>query len=202
MNKEKYNFSRLTITLIVINIAIYLYTMLLSKSENISIMVLLNHGGLYRDLVLEGEYYRLLISNFLHGNFLHLFFNMYCLFSIGPIFEKLLGKFRYLLLYLICGLSGSFLSFLLIKENTVSVGASSSIFGLFGALIVFTLMRKDLFQLGASKNIIIMVLINLFYGFFSQGSMKIDNFGHIGGLVMGAIIAFIIVNLNKYKKRG
>src|SRR5690606_12288461 len=81
-----------------------------------------------------GEYYRFLTSMFLHYGIIHLLFNMYVLWVVGQYLERELGAVRYLSLYLVSGLGGGVLTYLLSAPNTAAAGASGCIFGLFGAM--------------------------------------------------------------------
>ena len=80
--------------------------------------------------------FRLVSSMFLHAGFMHIFFNMYSLYIVGPKVEDFFGKWKYTLIYLLSGISGGLLS-IAMNDNVVTVGASGAIFGLFGALLYF-----------------------------------------------------------------
>jgi membrane associated rhomboid family serine protease len=132
-----------------------------------------------------GEWWRLLTAAFLHGSFLHIAFNMYVLFALGPTLERILGHGRYLTLYVLSALGGGVASYVFSDLRTVSVGASGAIFGLMGALIVAgRRLRYDITQ------VVILLAINVAIGFFSPG---VDWRAHFGGLVIGALVAAIFV---------
>lgn len=131
--------------------------------------------------VAEGEYYRLVTALFLHANVMHILFNMWALYVVGPPLEALLGRLRYVALYFLCGLSGSALAYLLADPRTETVGASGAIFGLFGAL--FVVGRRLNLNIGP---IGIVIALNLVLTFTISG---ISWQGHIGGLVAGAALA-------------
>lgn len=131
--------------------------------------------------VADGEYYRLLTAAFLHGGTLHLLFNMLALYLLGPALEAALGRVRFLALYLLSALGGSITSYALASPLQPSLGASGAIFGLFGAmLIVSRRLRADV------AGIAVVLGINLVLSFTIP---NIDWRAHIGGLVVGAIIA-------------
>ncbi|MEJ7485500.1 rhomboid family intramembrane serine protease, partial [Staphylococcus hominis] len=88
-------------------------------------------GGLVHLNVVHGEWYRLITSMFLHFNFEHILMNMLSLFIFGKIVEAIIGPMKMLILYIISGLFGNFLS-LSFNTDTVSAGASGAIFGLIG----------------------------------------------------------------------
>ena len=150
--------------------------------------VLIEYGANLDVFVKNGEYYRLLTSMFLHSGLLHLFFNMYALYIIGPQVESFFGKTKYLIIYLLSGISGSLLS-VAFNVNTVSVGASGAIFGLFGALLYFGYNYRGYLGNVIKSQILPVVIINLIFGFISTG---VDVAGHIGGLIGGIIVSSVL----------
>ena len=150
--------------------------------------VLIEYGANLDVLVKNGEYYRLLTSMFLHSGLLHLFFNMYALYIIGPQVESFFGKTKYLIIYLLSGISGSLLS-VAFNVNTVSVGASGAIFGLFGASLYFGYNYRGYLGNVIKSQILPVVIINLIFGFISTG---VDVAGHIGGLIGGIIVSSVL----------
>jgi len=126
------------------------------------------------------QWYRLLSSVFLHQEPWHIAFNMLALWWVGAPLEGVLGRARYLALYLISGLGGSALVMLL-APGVQTLGASGAIFGLFGATAVFVRrMRYDM------RPVLILIGLNLFFTFtWSNISWQ----GHIGGLVAGSVMA-------------
>jgi membrane associated rhomboid family serine protease len=127
-----------------------------------------------------GQWYRLLTTVFLHQQVMHLAFNMLALWWVGGPLESLLGRARYLALYLLSGLGGSALVILL-SPGTATLGASGAIFGLFGATAVCVRrMRYDM------KPVLILLGLNLFFTFTWSG---ISWQGHVGGLVTGTLAA-------------
>ncbi|MGI5246218.1 rhomboid family intramembrane serine protease [Dactylosporangium sp. CA-139066] len=132
--------------------------------------------------VADGEWYRLVTSMFLHFGILHLVMNMWALWVIGRPLEAALGRWRFLALYLLCGLGGSVLAFGLGAPNTPSAGASGAIFGLFGALIM--VLRRLRLSIASVLPVLIFNLV-ITFGFSSYISWQ----AHIGGLITGAIVA-------------
>ncbi|MPZ28117.1 MAG: rhomboid family intramembrane serine protease [Micromonosporaceae bacterium] len=131
--------------------------------------------------VAEGEYYRLVTSMFLHYGIFHLLLNMYALWIVGRALEPLLGRARFLALYLLSGLGGGVATYLFASMGTISAGASGAVFGLFAAFYI--LMRR----LGRDTSMITTILvINLVLTFVIS---NISIWGHLGGLATGAVIA-------------
>ena len=136
-------------------------------------------------IAVGGEWWRLITAAFLHGSFLHIAFNMYVLFAIGPTLERILGHGRYLTLYVLAALGGGVASYAFSDMRTVSVGASGAIFGLMGALVVAgRRLRYDV------TFVIVLLGINVVIGFISPA---VDWRAHLGGLVTGAAVAAIMV---------
>lgn len=141
-------------------------------------------------LVADGEWYRLFTVTLLHGSWLHLAFNMYALYLVGPIVERWYGWLRFVLIYLACAAAGSIGSFVF-GGDAPSVGASGAIFGLFGVVLAAGRLHRPVdhqsrmfvSQLG------MLIVINLVFGFVVPG---IDNAAHIAGLVAGLFIGAIV----------
>ncbi|NWF26836.1 rhomboid family intramembrane serine protease [Streptomyces sp. PKU-EA00015] len=143
--------------------------------------------------VAEGEWYRLVTSMFLHQEIWHIAFNMLGLWWLGGPLEQALGRSRYLALYLISGLAGSALTYLLADPGQGSLGASGAIFGLLGATMV--LMRRLRYDM---RPVIALLAINLVITFFWPG---IAWQAHVGGLIAGAAIAYGLVHAPQGKRR-
>jgi membrane associated rhomboid family serine protease len=130
----------------------------------------------------EHQYYRAFTAMFFHANFQHIFFNMLALLIVGPAVEVLLGKARFLALYLIAGLGGSVGSYLLSPPNVAGLGASGAIMGLIGAYIVLGLRRRL-----PIAPVVGLLVLNLLIGFTGG----IDWRAHLGGLATGAFLALV-----------
>lgn len=134
--------------------------------------------------VAVGEWWRLITVGFLHAGFVHIAFNMYALWLLGPGLERVYGPRRFAVIYALALLGGSTASFLFNAPNTPAVGASGAIFGLFGATIVVA--RR--FGRDASS-IYSILLINVIIGFVVP---NIDWRAHAGGLVIGSLTAWLL----------
>ncbi|MFI6207295.1 rhomboid family intramembrane serine protease [Streptomyces sp. NPDC051041] len=142
--------------------------------------------------VAEGEWYRLVTSVFTHEAVWHIAFNMLSLWWLGGPLEAALGRVRYLALYLVSGLAGSALTYLLAAPTTASLGASGAIFGLFGATAV--LMRRLNYDM---RPVIALLVINLIFTF---GWSNIAWQAHIGGLVAGVVIGYGMVHAPRERR--
>ena len=129
----------------------------------------------------HGEYYRLISSAFVHYGLIHILFNMYALYVLGPPLEEHLGRGRFASLYGLSALGGSVLVYLLSPLEAATAGASGAIFGLFGATFVAS-KRLNL----DVKWLVGLIAVNLVVSFTFPG---VSWQGHIGGLITGAAVA-------------
>lgn len=184
-----------TYGIIAVNVFVYLLSAILSGNLfNIDINVLINLGAKENNLIMQGEYYRLITCMFLHGGLLHIALNMYSLYNIGPLVEQVYGKVKYLIVYFAAGITSSIFSFLF--SNDVSIGASGAIFGLLGITLVFAVSEKEKIGKEFYKNILMVIVANLILGFSIP---NIDNFAHLGGLIGGTIVGIVYRTVNAKK---
>ena len=169
--------------------------MFIISGFGVDIVSLIKFGANYGEYVKNGEVFRLVSSMFLHAGFIHIFFNMYSLYVIGPKIEDFYGKWKYILIYLFSGISGGLLS-IAMNGNVVTVGASGAIFGLFGSLIYLGYNYRGYIGNIVKSQIIPIVIYNLLLGFFING---IDMWGHIGGLIGGFIVSYIVGTIEDKK---
>ncbi|XXM73746.1 rhomboid family intramembrane serine protease [Lysinibacillus sphaericus] len=148
---------------------------------------LIKYGAKYNPLIIEGEWWRLITPIFLHIGLLHLLMNTLALYYLGSAVERIYGRFRFVFIYMLSGITGSFASYLF--TSNLSAGASGAIFGCFGALLYFGVLYPKIFFRTMGFNIIAVILLNLAFGFTFPG---IDNAGHLGGLAGGFLAAGIV----------
>ncbi|GAB4143637.1 MAG: hypothetical protein Fur0041_18710 [Bacteroidia bacterium] len=147
-------------------------------------------GANFKPLTMHGEYWRMFTSMFVHFGIFHIAMNLYALMSVGVILEPFIGTFRFSLLYIISGLTGSIASLWWHNASTVSAGASGAVFGVYG--IFFALLTTNLIDKQVRNQML--TSIGTFIGFNLLFGMQsgIDNAAHIGGLVGGAIGGYLI----------
>lgn len=178
-----------TMILILINVIIFIITAILSKSIiDINTIVLVECGAKVNYLINKGQIFRLLTAEFLHGGIMHILFNMYSLYIVGTVVEKIYGWKKYISIYILSALTSSILSYML-APMTISVGASGAIFGILGAFLYFAIKERKHLQRGTLGNIIAVIVLNLYIGFTST---SIDNLGHIGGFLGGFILSIFL----------
>lgn len=181
-----------TYTLIGITVAVYL----LQLVPGLAITPRFWYAGVY-SLPENFEPWRMLTSVFLHSTTLifHVLLNMYTLWIFGQLLEGLLGRSRFLSLYLISGLAGSVGVLWLGNPGTAVLGASGAIFGLMGAFLV---IQRRLG--GDATQLLVLVGINLVIGFIPGFNIAWQ--AHLGGLVGGALVGLIFVETRKREQRG
>ena len=186
-----------TVTLIVINIAVFFILTLFGDTEDAVFM--LQHGAMYAPYVTEGhEYYRIFTCLFLHFGIAHLLNNMVMLGALGWNLELEIGKIRYIIIYLGSGIIGNIISLcydLTLQQPAVSAGASGAIFGLMGALLYVVIANRGRLGRLSGRGMLVMVALSLYFGLTSSG---VDNLAHIGGLVSGFLLAVVLYRRRKW----
>jgi rhomboid protease GluP len=148
--------------------------------------VLRDFGGLVPSLVHSGQWWRLVTFNFLHIGLMHLMFNSSALFSIGPQVEGIFGSQKFVFAYVGTGTASAFASYLFLPND--SAGASGAIFGLIGLMAVYGYRLGGSFGRAVMKQMLIWAGIGIMFGFF----IGANNVAHIGGLVAGAALGFVL----------
>ena len=182
--------------IIAVNIIYFLFLEITGSSLNTGFMV--KRGAMYAPLILQyGEYYRLLTSVFMHFGIGHLINNMLVLFVLGDNLERALGKVKYLIFYLLCGIGANIISLAVNMGRgyyVVSAGASGAIFGVVGGLVYAVAVNRGRLEDLSTQQLMILVAVTLYHGFTSTG---VDNAAHLGGLLIGIFLGMIF-----YRKPG
>jgi rhomboid protease GluP len=183
----------ITTTLVGMNVAVYLAMVLTGVSPvEPTIPQLLKWGANWGPLSLGAEPWRILASTYVHGGIIHIALNMWCLWNLGFLAERVFDPWTYVFTYTCCGLAGSIAS-LWWHPMAVGVGASGAIFGLAGALIAALYLghlpiSKEAIR-GTLKSLVAFAGYNLFFGAVVPG---IDNSAHIGGLLAGLVLGAVL----------
>jgi rhomboid protease GluP len=183
------------ITPIIINLNIVIFILMVISGVNFMLPdseSLIKWGANFRPVTLEGEWWRLITSCFLHIGILHLLMNMYALLYIGLLLEPHLGKARFAAAYLLTGITASMAS-LWWHDLTISAGASGAIFGMYGVFLA--MLTTNFIEKSARKalltSIAVFVGYNILNGF--KPNSGIDNAAHIGGLIGGLVIGYTLI---------
>lgn len=195
--------STATSVLVAVNVALYALTWYLSQtasapgpnpasfSGEIRGDVLLRFGAKFGPYIWAGEWWRLVTAMFLHAGLLHIGFNLWCLFDLGPTVESLFSTTKFVFMYLVTGVAGFVLS-LWWSPGIPSVGASGAILGLIGILIGASFhhgrLGKD-YRAQLLRWVFYIFVIGIFGGVFGFGT---DNAAHVGGLALGTLLGYVV----------
>lgn len=178
--------------MILINVLVFIAVEFTGTSQDA--WHVLEYGAAYTPYIIQnGEVYRLFTSMFLHFGIEHLVNNMLVLFVLGSRLERVIGKIRFLLIYLLGGIAGNVVSLLLelkTQEFSVSAGASGAVFAVMGAMIYIVIRNKGWLGDLSMRQILVMAAFSLYFGFTSSG---VDNVAHIGGLLAGFVLAVLVL---------
>lgn len=195
---RRYKLTPITMIIIAINIFAYLityYTNFLGGEEEI-----VQKGALsWFYLKHEQEYYRFVTSMFLHGDWSHLFNNMLVLLFVGGNLERVVGRYRYISLYLGTGILAGAVSVgynmwmeqdaIFFNQTTISIGASGAIFGVVGAILYIVLLNKGRLAEISTSQMILFVALSLYNG---VANSQIDQAAHVGGFIAGLIMTIFL----------
>lgn len=191
---------QMSLFMAVINVVVFILMECIGDTEDGSWM--LRHGAMYVPFVLNGEYYRIITSMFLHFGFEHLVNNMFMLLLLGRQLEYEVGNVRFLCIYLLSGIGGNLLSMwseIRISEYSVSAGASGAVFGIIGALFYIAIRNGGRIGELTGRGLLVMIFISFYYGFTSSG---IDVLAHAGGLATGFLCAVFLYRKRNTKSRA
>ncbi|QUE85088.1 rhomboid family intramembrane serine protease [Exiguobacterium alkaliphilum] len=149
---------------------------------------LIRFGAKVNPLIDEGEWWRLLTPMFLHIGWFHFGINMFALWSLGPLVERMYGSPRFVIIYLLAGIIASTASYAF--SDAISAGASGALFGLVGALLYFGIRDRSLFMKTLGPPLFIMLGLNVGLAFVLGASL--DHSAHAGGLVGGFLMAGVV----------
>ncbi len=186
---KRFKAYKFTYSIMIINICIFLLEVVKSRNIiEIDIYTLIEMGAKFNQLINYGQFYRLITAAFLHGSLIHIFFNMSALNIIGKEVETVYGGRKMIIIYLLSAIGGNIFSYIF-NSRGISVGASGAIFGLLGAMLVFGIKERHNIGKRYVKNIIQTIGLNVIIG---VAIPNIDNFAHLGGLTIGALISTVL----------
>lgn len=192
--KKLFNYGKPFFTYLLLIAIAVLFLLLEINGGSTQVSNLIDFGAKYNPLIEQGEWWRFFTSMFLHIGFVHFFMNSLALYYLGTLVERIYGNWRFFVIYFFAGFVGSVASFAF--NEHVAAGASGAIFGCFGALLYFGVVHKKLFFRTIGANVIMILIINIAFGFIVP---MVDNSAHIGGLV-GGFFAAAAVHLPNHKK--
>lgn len=177
-----------TWTLLVLTIGVYLVEVLAGGSQNSN--TLMTMGAMTNVSIQTGDWWRLITPIFLHLSVFHIFMNGFTLLYVGQILEPMIGHWRFLTIYLLSGITGNLASFAFGSDNTISVGASTSIFGLFAAFLALEFIyRENRFMTEIGKSFLGLIVVNLLLDLLMP---SINIWGHLGGALGGLFLGYTL----------
>lgn len=179
-----------TLALIAINVGVAVAEFASGSSASFTNNTIFLHGVLYGPLVGQGDWWRLVTAMFLHANFLHIAVNMYSLYWAGTILESVIGRWRFLLLYMAAGIAGS-AGALVWSPTTPTLGASGAIFGILGALYVLERNR----HIASGGQIAGLIVLNLIITFALSSYISVG--AHVGGLIGGIALMWLMLQFRR-----
>lgn len=187
-----YEKSKVTFILLAIMIVYFIFMTL--NGGTTSIENLVKYGAMFPPFVTEyNQYYRFITSIFIHIGAMHILFNGYALYVFGPQIERLMGPKKYLLFFVLTGIGGNIATYIF-NYVSVSAGASGSLFGLFGAFLYLVVRHPQVVTPEGKRSILQLLGINLALTFFVP---SISITAHLGGLIMGFLLSFVFIKINR-----
>ena len=165
---------------------------------SIDVLTLVRFGAKYGFLIADGEWWRFITPVFLHASLIHIGFNSWVLFDLGPAVEGLYGPQKFLVLYITTG-AASFIASFLWNPNVPSVGASGAIFGLIGVMIAYGYRNRRGAGDAVRNMFVRWAVYMLMFGLIMPG---IDNAAHIGGLAAGIAFGYLVSDLPELTQTG
>jgi membrane associated rhomboid family serine protease len=150
-------------------------------------------------LTLSGEYWRLFTAGFLHANLLHIGLNMWCLWYVGPLSERLFGKWQTFAIYMVTGVGGALLS-IASNHQRSELGASGAIFGIVGAVLAGVKFGNFAIPAGEKKAIFSSMAFFAIFNFMFGMYGNIDNMCHLGGFVTGLLVGLPLSAFARHNK--
>lgn len=196
-NSENSYITPVNVAFAIVNVAVFFILSMIGDPQDGEFMY--QYGAMYPLAVLDGEWYRLVTSSFLHFSLEHLFNNMLLLVCLGSYLEKEFGRVKYIIFYFAAGILSSAVSmfYMLYRgEMAVSAGASGVVYAMIGALLYIIILNKGRFKNLTIRRFMIMIILSLYFGFTSVGG-NVDNAAHIGGICGGFLLGILLYRKKK-----
>lgn len=185
------------VTMAIIAINVVYFIVLYAKGVLNNGMLLIKFGASVPPLDIQGDYYRLLTSAFMHFDLTHLANNMIMLYFVGDYVEEALGKWKYLICYLLCAVGGNLVSnlyYMFTDKVIIAMGASGAVFGLAGVLAYIVIRNKGHYKNLSIQRVILFLILCIYSGVSNSG---VNNAAHAGGLITGFLTAILFYRVKK-----
>ena len=205
VNTVPFRVTPVNVSLVALNIIVFIAIIIFNGDllATYDTEIMLKMGALSYNTFIDGKWYEIITSMFLHFGITHLFNNMLLLIYVGCELEKRIGSFKYLIVYMISGMVGNIASLWYYSRigelDVASAGASGAIFGVVGCLAIYLLVIPSKNRNLTTRRLIIMAGLTIYYGLTSVG---IDNAAHIGGFCCGLISGFLLSKILYCDKLG
>jgi rhomboid protease GluP len=195
--KQYIRYYPITAVLIGINLVIMLLMEWYGSSKDN--LTLIQFGAIFDLPGLQPEWWRYVTAMFVHIGFAHLLFNSFALYIFAPALEIMLGKWRYLVLYVVSGIAGNVISKWLHQDHFIGAGASGAIYGIYAAYLFLAVFRKDIIDNQTKQSIIAILAVGVLYSIIVP---NVDLYAHLGGFIGGIIcMALIVLSIKRRARR-
>lgn len=189
-NRIKDLYARSPVTIVFLSIMVIYFVVMTLNGGTTNSETLVRFGALYPPFINEySQYYRFVTAIFIHIGFMHILFNGYALYIFGTQIERVMGSFKYALFFLISGIGGNIITYFF-TFNSLSAGASGSLFGMFGAFLYLIQHHKNMITPEGRRSILSLLGINLVFTLLVP---NISITAHFGGLIIGYLISYILI---------
>lgn len=187
-----------TAILVLLNVLVFGWMFIQTGLMEFDGNIMYDYGAMVQEYSKTGEWYRLVTSMFLHFDLKHLGNNMLMLIVMGSLIERYMGSVPFGIMYLVSGCMANVFSawsYTRLGENVISAGASGGVFAVAGALVLILLINRRVLGNGMSIQRLLAFVVLLVIQCFSQEG--VDNYAHLGGLVMGFVLTAVWICLKK-----
>ncbi|RJE86929.1 rhomboid family intramembrane serine protease [Paenibacillus sp. 1011MAR3C5] len=183
---------------IIIVINLVMFGLLELSGGSTQVETLYRFGAMFGGWAIEPELWRFISSMFLHIGFMHLLMNSFSLYVFAAPLERMLGAWKFAVLYLASGIVGNIFSYFLHHDLYIGAGASGGIYGIYGAYLFLSLFRKDVLDADSSKTVTIILIVGIVYSIIVP---NVDLYAHVGGFVGGFVFMAILSTIIKRRAR-
>lgn len=187
------------VTCLILAANLIMFIIVATQGGSGNVETLLKYGAMTNAEPFVSDWWRMFSSMFLHGGFNHLFSNCFAILVFAPPLERLMGHFKYLLLYLGSGVVGNLISMQVYLQSSgyhISVGASGAVYGVYGAFLYIALLQRGLMDESSRKTLYSLLMVGVVFSFVVP---QVNWVAHFGGLVGGFLLYALMNRLIKHR---